>query len=51
MSLPDNLTGALVLSLIDFVLSFLFISAIGVLMSVLSKVENYNFNSSAVRKR
>jgi len=37
MTLPDNLTGALVLSLIDFVLSFLFISAIGVLINVLSK--------------
>ena len=51
MSLPDNLTGALVLSFIDFFLSFLFISAIGVLISILSKLVNVNFNGTAVRKR
>lgn len=32
MTLPDNLTGALILSVIDFFLSFIFISFIGVVL-------------------
>lgn len=31
-TLPDNLTGALLLSVIDFFLSFVFISLIGVVL-------------------
>lgn len=32
MTLPNNLTGALILSVIDFFLSFIFISLIGVVL-------------------
>lgn len=32
MTLPANLTGALILSVIDFFLSFIFISFIGVVL-------------------
>lgn len=32
MALPDNITGALILSVIDFFLSFVFISFIGVVL-------------------
>lgn len=32
MTLPDNLTGALILSVIDFFLSFIFISLIGLIL-------------------
>ena len=32
MTLPDNLTGALILSVIDLFLSFIFISFIGVVL-------------------
>lgn len=32
MTLPDNLTGALILSVIDFFLSFVFISFIGIIL-------------------
>lgn len=32
MTLPDNLTGALILSVIDFFLSFIFISFIGLIL-------------------
>jgi hypothetical protein len=32
MALPDNITGALILSVIDFFLSFIFISFIGAVL-------------------
>jgi hypothetical protein len=49
MSLPDNLTGALTLSVIDFVLSFLFISGIGLVIALMSKLDN--FKNLSPRKR
>jgi len=36
MSLPDSLAGAGILSLLDFALSFVFIAAIGVVLSSLA---------------
>ena len=38
MSLPDNFTGAFLLSVVDFFLSFVFISFIGIVLQNLTRM-------------
>lgn len=40
-SIPDTLEGAIIISLIDFVLSFVIISGIGVALALLPIVNRY----------
>jgi len=39
--IPDTLQGALIISIIDFILSFAIISGIGVVLAVLPLVNRY----------
>jgi hypothetical protein len=41
ITIPDSLHGALLLSVIDFVLSFFIISGIGVILAVLPVVNRF----------
>ena len=40
-SIPDNIHGAILISIIDFILSFLIISGIGALLALLPLVNRY----------
>jgi len=39
--IPDNIHGAILISIIDFVLSFVIISGIGVVLAILPVVNRY----------
>jgi hypothetical protein len=41
MTVPDTIDGAVILSVIDFILSLLFISAIGVLLHFLPVINRF----------
>ena len=41
ITIPDTLHGAVILSLIDFILSFFIISGIGVILAVLPLVNRF----------
>lgn len=41
MTVPDTIDGAVILSIIDFVLSLLFISAIGILLYFLPIINRF----------
>ena len=39
--IPDNVQGAIIISIIDFILSFAIISGIGVVLAILPLVNRY----------
>jgi hypothetical protein len=39
--IPDNIEGAVLISIIDFILSFVIISGIGVVLAILPVVNRY----------
>jgi hypothetical protein len=50
MSIPDNLQGAFTISIIDFVLSFVIISGIGVVLALLPLVNRWKIDESKLKQ-
>jgi len=51
MQIPDSVTGAIIISIIDFILSFLIISGIGAVLALLPIVNRFwKLNDTKLRE-
>ncbi|MGC4000742.1 MAG: hypothetical protein QM767_26135 [Anaeromyxobacter sp.] len=50
MSIPDTLQGAITISIIDFILSFVIISGIGVVLALLPLVNRWKIDESKLKQ-